>query len=35
VLDMLFTWWVLLQYPEDSPTPGCDLVVLCLALVQV
>jgi hypothetical protein len=32
MLDMLFIWWVLLQYPEDIPVPGCDLVVPALLL---
>jgi hypothetical protein len=35
VLDVLSNWWSLLQYPEDNPTPSCDLGILCLALVLV
>jgi hypothetical protein len=33
VLDVLSTWGALLQYPEDNPTPSCDLAILCLALI--
>jgi hypothetical protein len=33
VLDVLSTWGALLQYPEDNPTPSCDLAILYLALI--